>query len=268
MERQPRRVRLTDQALVAVTVARRLAGNGRTTSRANGRANGGASVAHLVAGLEVEPDGVAGGLLAVRQSAAAGLVERAGSASARLPSLEAAVAWAQPTGEGVPLWTLELLRAALEVGAGDLDDHLEAAGHDPDALRSRLGRAPWDVDGRWTIRSDADEIAAGSRCDPETVRLEPDGRLDGPAALAVGRARAQGGRLRHLVSALLVAREDGWPPPFVPEALQAAVAGSAGAAALDDVVAGAPHGATCRGLAEAVLTGGHPDPDADRLSPP
>jgi len=234
-------VRLTDQALVAVTIARELAAGDR------------ASVAHLVAGLAIEPDGVAGGFLAVPQSAAAALVERVGAASPRLAPLEAAVGWAQPAADGVPLWSVNLLRSVVEIGAGDLDDHLEAVGYDPPALRRHLGRPEWRGDARWTL-SVAWEEGHDVRIAPETLRHGADARLSAHAALAVGRARAQGGQLRHLVRALLVAREDGWPPLFLPEALQAAVGGPAGAAPLDDSVAGAPDGATCRQLAEAVLT--------------
>ncbi len=249
MERQPRRVRLTDQALVAVTVARQLPGSGRAT------------VAQLLAGLAIEPDGVAGGFLAQPPSAAATLVERAGAASPRLPSLEAAVGWAQPV-PGTPVWTVDLLRAAAEIGRGDLDDLLQAAGYDAAALRSALARETRGG-GRHLLNlmaiGEVEPTSPGhGRRDPETVGLRAHSdRLTAAAGLAVGRAAAQGGRVRHLVLALKVAEEPGWPPPFLLEAIAGTASAAGRDAVLDEVVeralAEAPAPVDCAALAAAAL---------------
>lgn len=128
-------VRLTDQALVAVHLARGLAA-GRT-----------ASVAHLVVGLLGEPDGragrqarrLAGGEPAVRLS------QHPGLHAPGLPSL-ANTLIALPVTE-VPAWTDDLLRAAVRVGGQDLADLLADAGLDtPIALVLEEGIGHTDPD--------------------------------------------------------------------------------------------------------------------------
>ncbi|AXV06251.1 hypothetical protein DVS28_a1558 [Euzebya pacifica] len=109
---------LTDQALVAVHLARSLA-DGES-----------AGAAHLVAGLLGEPEGVAGrrvrrltgGEPAVR------LTEHPGLHAPGLPRLSHALV-ALPVTD-VPAWTTDLLRAAIRVGGDDLDDLLSATGLD------------------------------------------------------------------------------------------------------------------------------------------
>jgi len=243
-------VRLTDQALVAVAVARQLAAGSSPT------------VAHLVAGLAIEPDGVAGGFLAEPASAAAALVERAGTASPHLPTLQAAVGWAQPA-PGTPLWTVDLLAAALEIGRDDADDLLHAAGYDTAALRQALLHPETRGGGRHLLNLLAVGEAGSTsptrgRSAPETVRLHGhDERLTAAAELAVARAAAQGGRVRDLVLALQAAEEAGWPPPFLVEAIAATAGAVVRDAPLDALVEHAlavgPARVDCATLAAAVL---------------
>lgn len=125
-------MRLTDQALVAVALA-------RDAAAASGRW---ATVADLLAGLAAEPEGRAGRRLRARATAAAALAERAGSAPA--PALDAVLRDAADKAAPRPAGTGDLLDAALTVGGPDVADLLVAAGYDRDL--DPAGVAPWDPD--------------------------------------------------------------------------------------------------------------------------
>ena len=148
------RVRLTDQALAAVTLARAVVAGGPVTAPA------------LLAGLAAEPDGRAGRALRERASAAAALGERAGAVPGA--SLDDVLRRAATVAGARPIATDDLLGAALEHGGPDLVDLLTTVGYDPAQLV-----APGD---------------AGS----ETYGLGTDDDLEPTAALAAAQVRARG----------------------------------------------------------------------------
>lgn len=176
-------MRLTDQALVAVTAARGAAGAQRAT------------VVHLLVGLATESDGVAARALRRQDAAVACLFGLAASASPRLPCLETAVGWAADAVSGRPLWTSDLLLAALEVGGADLADLLERCDVDPlDLAVARPDAlAPWAV-----VAQGADALTETFGHDPRDTTATP------PAARAIARARALGGSAVALLVALAV----------------------------------------------------------------
>jgi hypothetical protein len=182
----PRRIRLTDQALVGVAVARR-------TAEAAGRS---ATSADLLVGLGVEPDGWAGHQLRRRGSALAALAERVASPPPGLTSAEAVVAAAADRAGARPPGTADLLAALPFAGGHDLGDLLAACGFSD----GDLAPEDWDVD-------DSDWAAGVERlwgAASETVTL-PDAApplLDAAAARVVGRVRAVAGGAVDLVLAI------------------------------------------------------------------
>lgn len=179
-----RRVRLTDQALVAVTIARQ-------TAAAHGRTP---TAADLIVGLGSEPDGWAGHLLRRREGALIALAGRMASVPPALAPLAQVVANAADHAAPRPPGTHDLLRSVLVVGGADLSDLLEACGFSPAGLwpaemEARL--APFEADELWAPTS-------------ETVTLDPpdDLELTPPAARAVARTRAVAGGSVDLLLAL------------------------------------------------------------------
>lgn len=168
----PTRVRLTDQALVAVTAARQ-------SGEAHGRHP---TVADLLVGLAAEPDGQAGGLLRTHATSAARLLERAPAAAPDLPPVEAVLARgaAREAPRAVP--TRALLAGLLEVGGTDVVGLLAACGFDPGALYRAAVREP--------------------ALDDETFGLGSDPDLSADAATAVARVRAAAGGAVALVIAI------------------------------------------------------------------
>ena len=167
------RGRLTDQAAVAVTLAR-AAGGDR-----------GATVADLLAGLAVEAEGRAGVRLRERASAAAVLTDRARTAPA--PPLEDAVRAASARAGARAATTVDLLDAAIEVGGDDVADLLATAGY------------ARDLDG-WLVG----DAAAGWFDHPETFGFHPwgDAVCDASAARVVAQVRAvAGGAVELLIAA-------------------------------------------------------------------
>lgn len=195
-------MRLTDQGLVAVTLARRGAAEQRRP----------AHVADLVVALASEPEGVAGRLLAAHANAVAALAGRLGAAPPRLPALEVAVAWAAGDVGDRPLGTADLLRAALEVGGSDLADLLERCGLPAEAL----ARTPAPAATPLWVAATGDALSETYGLDPAATDLHP------AAARAVARARAVGGGALTLVAALAVeASTDPGAVPLDPEQLAA-----------------------------------------------
>lgn len=188
------RLRLTDQALVAVWLARRVAdARERARAAAQPPPEGGdawvPTVLDLLVGLASEPDGAAGRLMRERASAAARLADGA-PADPGLTSLDAVLRRAAAQAAPRPPGTADLLAATLEEGGAVLAELLEAAGYEPEALRDRL-------------RSAAGEAPAGG----ETFGLDPTGRTDaqlsGVASRVVAQVRAAGGGAVDLVLALV-----------------------------------------------------------------
>jgi hypothetical protein len=149
------RIRLTDQALVAVKLAR-VEGGER------------ASAVDLLRGLAAEPDGAAGQLLRDRASAVAALVDL--SQPPALVGLDVVLLDASAAAAPRPVATLDLLYAALDAGGDALERLLTATGWEPADLRA-LPPGP-----------------AG-----ETLGLGADPRISPLAATAVARTRAAGG---------------------------------------------------------------------------
>jgi hypothetical protein len=178
------RLRLTDQALVAVTLA-------RGHAAAGGR---GAHVGDLVVGLASEPEGAAGRRLGGYASAVTTLADRVAAAPPRLPALEVALGWCAGEVGRRPAGTVDLLLAALEVGAGDLADLLERCGLPLGALAAgqRPAAAPLCSAG------ESDALAETYGLDPNAADAEP------AAARAVARTRAVGGGALTLLAALAV----------------------------------------------------------------
>jgi hypothetical protein len=162
---------LTDQALVAVALARaHAAGTARTPH-----------VADLLVGLAAEPDGLAGRLLREREGAAIRLRER--GALPRLAPLSVATGWAADDARPRAATTLDLLRAALEAGGGELRDLLDAVG---------LGDLAAPV-----IPPEQAGETLGLR--PPT---DPEPGLSAEAALAIARTRALAGGAADLLLAI------------------------------------------------------------------
>jgi hypothetical protein len=205
-------IQLTDQALVAVEITRRLAA----------RTGEAPTVAHLVAGLASEPDGVAAKLLATTGGAPIALALRADLPP--LPPLDDALRQARPWDQGVPVWTLDLLQSALRVDGEGVDVVLGDAGYDTGKLRGRLDLPEWRAGAAWLLSMRVAGYEDAEPADPETRGLAPAGTgpLTAPAGLAVARARALRGRARDVALALQAARERGWPPPDLLVSLQMA----------------------------------------------
>lgn len=186
--------RLTDQAAVAVAVARAVAQPGKPT------------VAHLLIGLATEPEGRAGRRLRERATAAGALVQRGGGApSARL---EEAVAQAAAAAGDRAATTVDLLDAVIAVGGSDVEDLLDAAGYQRD-LDGWLAGGPLE---RWFD-------------DAETFGLQPGGdeQFDAAAARVVAQVHAvDGGAVEVLVAA--AAAPDAGMPAVDPAALASASA--------------------------------------------
>lgn len=163
---------MTDQALVAITVARRV---GEEHHRH-------ATALDLLIGLAAEAEGRAGVVLRALPSAAARLSDRAASAPPGLPPLEDVVAHAGAEEPARPVPTSGLLTALLESGGADLVDLLTACGYDARALYRRA----------------TDDTGIG----PETFGLGSDPDLAGDAAVAVARVRAAAGGAVDLVLAI------------------------------------------------------------------
>lgn len=167
------RGRLTDQAAVAVALARAAAGDRPAT------------VADLLAGLAAEAEGRAGVRLRDRASSAAALTERSRTTPA--PPLEQAVRAAFARAGDSAATTVDLLDAAVEVGGDDIADLLTGAGYHR------------DLDG-WLI-GDAGE---GWFEHPETYGFQPGGDAvcDPAAARVVAQVRAvAGGAVELLIAA-------------------------------------------------------------------
>lgn len=184
-------VRLTDQALVAVALARRIADGRRATA------------ADLIAGLAVEPEGGAG--LVLRSSlGVVDLERRASVAPPGVPPLDAVVRAAADAG-GRPSWTVELLDAAVVHGGQDVQDMLEATGLDVWDLRAGP-RSTWlawrdEVEPFTDFEAAYEATRLSDLC--ETFGLGNDvGALTAAADRTVARARALGGRVRDLLLAL------------------------------------------------------------------
>lgn len=166
-------VRLTDQAVVAVALA-------RAAARAEPP-----TVAHLLLGLATESEGRAGVRLRERASAAADLHRRALSTPA--PPLDAALTAASRRAAGRAATTVDLLDAAVEIGGDDVADLLAAAGYHR------------DLDG-WLPSDPAEDWFEH----PETYGFNPAGDpvLDPAAARIVAQVRAvDGGAVELLVAA-------------------------------------------------------------------
>lgn len=163
---------MTDQALVAITVARRV---GEQHHRH-------AIALDLLIGLAAEAEGRAGALLRALPSAAARLSDRAASAPPGLPPIEDVVAHAGAEEPARPVPTSGLLTAVLESGGADLVDLLTACGYDARALYRRA----------------TDDTGIGT----ETFGLGSDPDLAGDAAVAVARVRAAAGGAVDLVLAI------------------------------------------------------------------
>ena len=158
------RGRLTDQAAVAVALARSMAAPGEPT------------VAHLLVGLVTEPEGGAGRRLRERGSAAALLVERAGRVPA--PPLDAVLPRAWNAAADRPATTVDLLDAGVAAGGADIADLLSTCGYHR------------DLDG-WLTGDHAETWFDHA----ETFGWQPlgDEHMDPAAARVVAQVRAVGG---------------------------------------------------------------------------
>lgn len=178
---EPAGLRVTDQALAALRIA------------ATGALRHRETVGDLLIGLAIEPEGLAGPLLRERPGALADL-QAVGAAVAPLAPTSVALQWAAGDVAGRPLWTVDLLIAAVEVGGSDLADLLERCGLDPGRLRSparpsALPASPADA----------------QRCLAETWGFDPSDRRHTLAAgRAIARTRAVDGGAVTLVLALAV----------------------------------------------------------------
>lgn len=206
---------MTDQAAVAVALARSLAGPSEPT------------LAHLLVGLVTEPEGRAGRRLRERASAAATLSERGATAPA--PPLFEALGRAATASGSRAATTVDLLDAALRSGGNDVEDLLAGAGYQR------------DLDGWLTGDPDDDWFE-----DAETYGWHPDGEetLDRSASRVVAQVRAvDGGAVEVLIAAAAAPDADSLSAD--PRDL-AAVAGRLGA--------GRPRPATWDAGLDAVLT--------------
>jgi hypothetical protein len=180
----PRRIRVTDQALVAIAAARRSAAG-----------RGPATVVDLLVGLAIEPDGEAGPFLRGAASGVADLLDRSAAAAAWAPPLEVALRWASAESPRRALTTLDLLLAALEVGGSNLADLLERCAIDLTHVTSSAGGV-------------------------ETFGAGSGGGLTPAAELVAARVRATDGRAIELLFAVAALAGDGLPDY---ELLEAAV---------------------------------------------
>lgn len=170
------RLRLTDQALVAVTAARR-------AGELDGREP--AAIDLLVALATTE--GTAAVRLGDLMSGMTRLVDRARHGSPRMATLEDVLRWAAGERSRRPSTTEDLLAATVELGGSELADAVDAAGVPAAALR----REPPD-----------DPATLVS----ETFGLDPAGEQGWPVpcARAMARARAAGESAAALAVAIAV----------------------------------------------------------------
>lgn len=176
-----RRVRLTDQALVAVVAARRFANERDRTATAG----------ELLVGLASEPDGRAGQLLRAHANAVPRLAERVKHPRSELPRLDAVVAAAADLASPRPPGTADLLAAVLEVGGTQAVELLDSCGYEARSLYRR---------------ATAEDPTTGGGLSSETLGLrpeaDPDPGLTPAAAVAVARVRAAAGGAVDLVLAV------------------------------------------------------------------
>ena len=177
------RVRLTDQAAVAVALARQEAAARRPTA------------AHLLLGLATEPEGRAGRRLRERATAAARLRDEA---DAPAPPLDAVLERAASAAIDRAATTVDLLDAAIAAGAQDVADLLERAGYQR------------DLDG-WLAGDPVEDWFD----DAETYGFRPrgDDQLDPGAARVVAQVRAVGGGAVELLVAGIAAPDAGLEGP-------------------------------------------------------
>lgn len=175
----PTRVRLTDQALVAVTAARQ-------SGEAHGRHP---TVADLLVGLAAEPDGQAGTLLRAHTTSAARLLEHAPAAASDLPPVEAVLARSASREAPRAVPTRALLAGLLEAGGTAVVALLATCGYDPGELYRAAVREP--------------------ALDGETFGLGSDPDLSADAATAVARVRAAAGGAVALVVAIAATPDGG-----------------------------------------------------------
>lgn len=163
--------RLTDQAAVAVAVAR-------------AAAPGDPTVGHLLIGLATEPEGRAGRRLRERTTAVALLTQRAGGCPA--PPLPVALSRAAQHVGRRAVSTVDLLDAAVRVAGDDLTDLLEQVGYHRDLDGWLLG----DPEQDWFE-------------DAETYGFQPSGdaTMDRSASRVVAQVRAVDGGAIHLLIA-------------------------------------------------------------------
>lgn len=180
-------MRLTDQALVAVTAARRAAA-------ADERAPSALDVLVALATAE----GTASARLGDLMAGLTRLAERARHGSPRLAGIDDVLRWAGGAVTDRPLSTDDLLAATVELGGSELADTLDAAGVPPDTLATEL---------------DDDPPTHVS----ETFGLDPAGteRWPLPCARAIARARAAGGSATALAVAITV--DPQLPAPVEPD---------------------------------------------------
>ena len=167
------RVRLTDQAAVAVALARRAAGDASV------------SIGHLVVGLTLEPDGRAGRRLRERPTAAAIVADRVTTTPA--PAIDVALQRAGTRAGRRAVGTVDLLDAALAEGGAALAGLLDEAGYHRD-LDGWLAGDP-DLD--WFDNA-------------ETYGFDPAGTdsMDPAASRVVAQVRAvDGGAVEILIAA-------------------------------------------------------------------
>lgn len=171
--------RLTDQAAVAVAIARSTAAGEPT-------------VGDLLVGLATEPEGRAGRRLRERTTAVALLAQRAGGCPA--PPLSSALAHAVAQVERRAATTVDLLDAAIRGGGDDLTELLEQVGYHRDLDGWLLG----DLEHTWFE-------------DAETLGWSPGGNeaLDPVASRVVAQVRAVGGGAVHVLIAAAAAPELG-----------------------------------------------------------
>ena len=169
--------RLTDQAAVAVAVARAAVAGEPT-------------VAHLLIGLATEPEGRAGRRLRERTTAVSLLIARAGHCPA--PPLGAALTTAAANCPGRAVSTVDLLDAAVRTGGSDISDLLEQVGYQRDLDGWLLG----DLEQTWFD-------------DAETLGWSPGGddALDSVASRVAAQVRAVGGGAVHVLIAAAAAPE-------------------------------------------------------------
>ncbi|MPZ72170.1 MAG: hypothetical protein GEU74_02900 [Nitriliruptorales bacterium] len=193
------RVRLTDQAAVAVALARQVAGDNPAT------------VAHLLVGLAGESEGRAGRRLRERPTAAAALCERAPHTAA--PALEFALKQAARGAGRRAAGTVDLLDAALAHAGPELTTLLSEVGYQR------------DLDGWLAMDPDVDWYE-----DAETMGWSPGGdeMFDSSASRVVAQVRAVGGGAVETVIAAAAAPDGdiGTVDPAVLAATAARVGGA------------------------------------------